>query len=75
MSKQDISNEAILNLAAQLDREVVTQFLADKFRALLADRERLRGERDAARETLREALDDVPGWVETAAALLRKHDA
>ena len=75
MSKQDISNEAILNLAAQLDREVVTQFLADKFRALLADRERLRGERDAARETLREALDDVPGWVEAAAALLRKHDA
>lgn len=75
MSEQNISNEAILNLAAQLDREVMTQFLADKFRALLADRERLRGERDAARETLREALDDVPGWVETAAALLRKHDA
>ena len=75
MSEQNISNEAILNLAKQLDREATTQFLADKFRALLADRERLRGERDAARETLREALDDVPGWVETAAALLRKHDA
>ena len=104
MSEQDISNEAILNLAAQLDREETTQFLADRFRALLMDRECLRGERDSARmmvddmgldlrkevaileikldwarderealrETLRDALDDVPGWVTSADALLKK---
>ena len=54
MSKQDISNDAILRLAALLDREVTTQFLADKFRALLADREWLRGERDAARSMVEE---------------------
>lgn len=104
MSEHDISNDAILRLAKQLDREVTTQFLADKFRALLADREYLRGERDSARmtaedvsldlrkevaileiklgwalderealrETLRDALDDVPGWVTSAVALLKK---
>lgn len=54
MSEHDISNDAILRLAKQLDREEITQFLADKFRALLADREWLRGERDAARSMVEE---------------------
>ena len=106
MSEQDISNEAILNLAAQLDREGTTQFLADRFRALLMDRECLRGERDSARmmvndmgldlrkevaileikldwargerealrETLLDALEDAPGWAESALALIGNSD-
>jgi hypothetical protein len=49
MSRTDTSNEAILNLAAQLGREEATQFLAETLRALLFDREMLRGERDSAR--------------------------
>jgi hypothetical protein len=49
MNKIDISNETILNLAAHLEREETTQFLAEKFRALLFDREWLRGGRDGAR--------------------------
>jgi hypothetical protein len=49
MIKIDISSDAILHLIGQLDREETTQFLADTLRALLMDRECLRGERDAAR--------------------------
>lgn len=74
MSKQDISNTAILNLAAHLDREEPTQFLADRFRALLMDREWLRGERDSARNRaadlmlehheLREAVERALDYVE-----------
>ena len=45
MSRTDTSNEAILNLTAQLDREETTQFLAETLRALLFDREACRGQR------------------------------
>lgn len=85
----DISNEAILNLAAQLEREETTQFIAEKFRALLFDREWLRGERDSARnyaadiriehhalrEALARAIDYVDLWSCYAAPVYQeKHD-
>jgi hypothetical protein len=54
----DISNDAILHLSRLLDREVTTQFLADKFRALLADREALRLERDKYMAAYDAAVDE-----------------
>jgi hypothetical protein len=89
MSEYDISNDAILNLAAQLNREETTQFLADRFRALLMDREWLRGERDSARNyaadllverqqlraALERAIDYVDLWSCYAAPVYKeKHD-
>lgn len=89
MSKIDISKETILGLATHLDREETTQFIADKFRALLLDREWLRGERDSARnyaadliiehhalrEALERAIDYVDLWSCYAAPVYKeKHD-
>lgn len=61
MSRTDTSNEAILNLTAQLDREETTQFLAETLRALLFDREMLRGERDSARMMAEDIRLDMQG--------------
>ena len=74
MSEYDISNDAIINLAKQLDREETTKFLAGTLFRLLLDREWLRGERDAAHETLRDALKDAPGWPDAALARLMNTD-
>lgn len=63
MSANDISNETILNLTAQLDREEATQFLAETLRALLFDREMLRGERDSARAMAEDIRLDMQGDV------------
>ena len=74
MSEYDISNDAIINLAKQLDREETTKFLAGTLFRLLLDREWLRGERDAAHETLRDALADAPDWAGSALTLLANAD-